>query len=58
LNDGMAGLLDTDRVVGAIRERFGALDVLFLNAGITHPGPSHGLHITHSRPSPGAARLW
>lgn len=48
MNDGIVGLLDTDRVVAAIRERFGAPDVLFRNAGITHPGPSHGLHTTHN----------
>ena len=32
-------LADTDRVVEEIRERFGALDVLFLNAGIARPRP-------------------
>jgi NAD(P)-dependent dehydrogenase (short-subunit alcohol dehydrogenase family) len=30
---------DTDHVIDEIRTRFGALDVLFLNAGITRPGP-------------------
>jgi NAD(P)-dependent dehydrogenase (short-subunit alcohol dehydrogenase family) len=38
LNDGIVGLLDTDRIMAAIREHFGAPDVLFRNAGITHPG--------------------
>ena len=32
-------LSDTDRVAEEIRERFGALDVLFLNAGIVRPRP-------------------
>jgi len=32
-------LADADRVAGEVRDRFGALDVLFLNAGITRPGP-------------------
>lgn len=32
-------LTDTDRVAEEIRERFGALDVLFLNAGIIRPQP-------------------
>lgn len=32
-------LADADRVATAIRERFGALDVVFLNAGIVRPGP-------------------
>jgi len=32
-------LADADRVAGEIRQRFGALDVLFLNAGITRPQP-------------------
>ncbi|WP_214414830.1 SDR family oxidoreductase [Sphaerisporangium fuscum] len=32
-------LSDTDRVVEEIRERFGALDVLFLNAGIVRSQP-------------------
>jgi NAD(P)-dependent dehydrogenase (short-subunit alcohol dehydrogenase family) len=32
-------LADTDRLVVEIRERFGALDVVFLNAGVSRPGP-------------------
>jgi NAD(P)-dependent dehydrogenase (short-subunit alcohol dehydrogenase family) len=32
-------LADADRVAAEARDRFGALDVLFLNAGITRPGP-------------------
>jgi NAD(P)-dependent dehydrogenase (short-subunit alcohol dehydrogenase family) len=32
-------LADSDRVAAEVRDRFGALDVLFLNAGITRPGP-------------------
>ncbi|CAM4047746.1 SDR family oxidoreductase [Kibdelosporangium persicum] len=32
-------LTDTARVTDEIRERFGTLDVLFLNAGIVRPGP-------------------
>ncbi|MEV5704416.1 SDR family oxidoreductase [Actinoallomurus sp. NPDC052274] len=32
-------LADTDRVVDEVRERFGSLDVLFLNAGIVRGGP-------------------
>ena len=32
-------LTDTDRVVEEVRERFGALDVVFLNAGIVRPRP-------------------
>lgn len=32
-------LTDTDRVVEEARERFGALDALFLNAGISRPAP-------------------
>jgi NAD(P)-dependent dehydrogenase (short-subunit alcohol dehydrogenase family) len=32
-------LTDTDDVVAAIRDRFGTLDVLFLNAGISRPQP-------------------
>jgi NAD(P)-dependent dehydrogenase (short-subunit alcohol dehydrogenase family) len=35
-------LADTDRVAGEIRDRFGKFDVLFLNAGITRPGPVGG----------------
>ncbi len=32
-------LTDTDKVIEAIRDRFGTLDVLFLNAGISRPQP-------------------
>lgn len=32
-------LADADRVAGEVRDRFGSLDVLFLNAGITRPRP-------------------
>jgi NAD(P)-dependent dehydrogenase (short-subunit alcohol dehydrogenase family) len=32
-------LADADRVATAIRDRFGTLDVVFLNAGIMRPGP-------------------
>lgn len=32
-------LADADRVAAEIRERFGALDVVFLNAGIVRSGP-------------------
>ena len=32
-------LADADRVAAQARDRFGGLDVLFLNAGITRPGP-------------------
>jgi NAD(P)-dependent dehydrogenase (short-subunit alcohol dehydrogenase family) len=32
-------LTDTDRVIATVRERFGSLDVLFLNAGIVHGRP-------------------
>jgi len=33
---------DADRVAAEARERLGGLDVLFLNAGITRPGPVAG----------------
>ena len=32
-------LADSDRVADEVRDRFGSLDVLFLNAGITRPRP-------------------
>ena len=32
-------LADTDRIIEVIRDRFGTLDVLFLNAGISRPQP-------------------
>ncbi|RII17095.1 3-oxoacyl-[acyl-carrier-protein] reductase FabG [Streptomyces sp. YIM 130001] len=32
-------LADTDRLVGRARETFGSLDLLFLNAGVSRPGP-------------------
>ena len=32
-------LADADRVADEVRDRFGSLDVLFLNAGITRPRP-------------------
>lgn len=32
-------LADTDAVIEAVRERFGSLDFLFLNAGVSRPSP-------------------